>query len=281
MTTSYHPSANGGAERTNASLEQILRAYVGDLGADWDLHLSAAEYAMNNSPARATGQKPFVMMYGESPSTQLDHFVQQVLETEGIKAGYSPQAKQFVRDWQRLLQRAYVQIMQTQRADKKAVERRSNPPHRYQVGQRVMLSSKALTSPGDRGTKWKLRAQYYGPLTVTGIRRDPQGEPAAYQLELPRQWRVHRWFAEEKLKPFYTADAGKWPSLAEEKAPPTQLVDGREEFVVDRILGHRVERDRQGNPRMQWLISWKGYGPVHDERMSGVPPTISTLEGWS
>ena len=265
MTTSYHPSANGGAERTNASLEQILRAYVGDLGADWDLHLSAAEYAMNNSPARATGQKPFVMMYGESPSTQLDHFVQQVLETEGIKAGYSPQAKQFVRDWQRRLQRAYVQIMQTQKADKKAVEKRSNPPHRYQVGQRVMLSSKALTSPGDRGTKWKLRAQYYGPLTVTGIRRDPQGEPAAYQLELPRQWRVHRWFAEEKLKPFYVADSRKWPSLTEEKAPPTQLVDGREEFVVDRILGHRVERDRQGNPRMQWLISWKGYGPVHDE----------------
>ena len=204
-------------------------------------------------------------MYGESPSTQLDHFVQQVLETEGIKAGYSPQAKQFVRDWQRRLQRAYVQIMQTQKADKKAVEKRSNPPHRYQVGQRVMLSSKALTSPGDRGTKWKLRAQYYGPLTVTGIRRDPQGEPAAYQLELPRQWRVHRWFAEEKLKPFYVADSRKWPSLTEEKAPPTQLVDGREEFVVDRILGHRVERDRQGNPRMQWLISWKGYGPVHDE----------------
>ena len=111
-----------------------------------------------------------------------------------------------------------MQIMQTQKADKKAVEKRSNPPHRYQVGQRVMLSSKALTSPGDRGTKWKLRAQYYGPLTVTGIRRDPQGEPAAYQLELPRQWRVHRWFAEEKLKPFYVADSRKWPSLAEEKS---------------------------------------------------------------
>ena len=72
-------------------MEEILRAYVGDLGADWDLHLSAAEYAVNNSPARATGIKPFVMMYGESPSTQLDYFVQQVLESEGVKAGHSPQ----------------------------------------------------------------------------------------------------------------------------------------------------------------------------------------------
>ena len=265
MTTSFHPSANGAAERTNASMEQILRAYVGDLGADWDLHLSAAEYAMNNSYSSATGMKPFVMMYGESPSTQLDHFVQQVLAAEGVQAGYSPPAKQFVRDWQRMLQKAYVQILHAQQTDRAAVERRSNPPHKYQVGQQVMLSSKALTSPGDRGTKWKLRAQFYGPLTVTGIRRDARGEPTAYQLELPRQWRVHRWFAEEKLKPFYAADKRKWPSLAEDDAPPTEMVDGREEFVVDRILGHRVQRDSRGQPQMQWLISWKGYGPVHDE----------------
>ena len=37
------------------------------------------------------------------------------------------------------------------------------------------------------------------------------------------------------------------------------------EFVVDKVLGHRVERNAQGQPVMQWLISWKGYGPVHDE----------------
>ena len=100
---------------------------------------------------------------------------------------------------------------------------------------------------------------------MTGIRRDASGVPTAYQLELPRQWRVHRWFAEEKLKPFYAADKRKWPSLAEDDAPPTEMVDGREEFVVDRILGHRVQRDSRGQPQMQWLISWKGYGPVHDE----------------
>ena len=265
MTTAYHPAGNGQAERSNATMEEILRAYVGDLGADWDLHLSAAEYAVNNSPARATGIKPFVMMYGESPSTQLDYFVQQVLESEGVKAGHSPQAKRFVLDWQRHMRAAQVRILMARAVDRAAFEKRSRAPHRYQIGQQVMLSSKAITSPGDRGTKWKLRSQYYGPLTVTDIRRDPRGEPAAYQLELPRQWKVHRWFSEDKLKPFHAPDPQKWPSLAEAPPPPTALVDGHVEFVVDKVLGHRVERNAQGQPVMQWLISWKGYGPVHDE----------------
>ena len=265
MTTAYHPAGNGQAERSNATMEEMLRAYVGDLGSDWDLHLSAAEYAVNNSPARATGIKPFVMMYGESPSTQMDYFVQQVLESEGIKAGHSPQAKKFVLDWQRHLRSAQMRILMARAADRAAFEKRSRAPHRYKVGQQVMLSSKAITSPGDRGTKWKLRSQYYGPLTITDIRLDSRGEPAAYQLELPRQWRVHRWFSEDKLKPFNVPDSQKWPSLTEEQPPPTELVEGHEEHVVDRILGHRVERNAQGQPVMQWLISWKGFGPVHDE----------------
>jgi len=72
--------------------------------------------------------------------------------------------------------------------------------------------------------------------------------------------------SEDKLKPsFHAPNPQKWPSLAEELPPPTELVEGREEFVVDKVIGHRVERNAQGHPVMQWLISWKGYGPVHDE----------------
>ena len=78
-------------------MEQVLSAYVGEMGTDWDQHLSAVEYAMNNTVSRATGMKPFVMMYGESPSTQLDLFTQHVMNSEKVSAGHSPQAKKFVR----------------------------------------------------------------------------------------------------------------------------------------------------------------------------------------
>jgi len=49
MTTAYTPQSNGGAERANATMETILRAYTEPRGLDWDLHLAAAEYAMNDS----------------------------------------------------------------------------------------------------------------------------------------------------------------------------------------------------------------------------------------
>lgn len=265
MTTAYHPQANGGAERTNATMEQILRAYVGKLGTDWDLHLSAAEYAINNSVSSATGEKPFVMMYGESPCTQLDLFVQQVMDQESNAAGFSPTAKKFVRSWQRNFRDATRLMIEAQARERRQFQSKRSPSHTYQVGEQVMLSSKAITSPGDRGTKWKLRAQYYGPLTVTRIQHNTKGEATAYQLELPRQWKIHNWFSEDKLKKYFPPDPRKWPSGVTPEPPPTQLVDGKEEYVVDRILGHRVEKDKHGRPHMQWLISWKGYGAAHDE----------------
>ena len=42
------------------------------------------------------------------------------------------------------------------------------------------------------------------------------------------------------------------------------MVDGKEEYEVEEILAHRVNSGK-GQPQMEWLIRWKGYGPVHDE----------------
>ena len=264
MTTAYHPQANGGAERSNQTMEQVLRAYVGEMGSDWDQHLSAVEYAMNNTVSRATRMKPFVMMYGESPSTQLDLFTQHVMNSEKVNAGHSPQAKKFVTTWQRNLRNAQRMIQVALNQDKAGYERHTSKPHIYKVGDKVMLSAKAITSPGDRGTKWKMRAQFYGPLEVIQAKKDSSGVPAVYQLQLPFQWKIHNWFAEDKLKPFLESNADKWPARQIEEPPDTVMVDGKEEYEVEEILAHRVNSGK-GQPQMEWLIRWKGYGPVHDE----------------
>ena len=85
-----------------------------------------------------------------------------------------------------------------------------------------------------------------------------------YQLQLPFQWKIHNWFAEDKLKPFLESDADKWPARQIEEPPDTVMVDGKEEYEVEEILAHRVNSGK-GQPQMEWLIRWKGYGPVHDE----------------
>jgi transposase InsO family protein len=102
MTTAYHPQGNGQAENTNATMEQVLRAYVEPLGTDWDQHLSACEYAINDSVHRSTGLSPFMLMYGESPCTQLDYFIEATTPT----ASNNPQASMFVDRWKRNLRRA-------------------------------------------------------------------------------------------------------------------------------------------------------------------------------
>jgi len=41
--------------------------------------------------------------------------------------------------------------------------------------------------------------------------------------------------------------------------PPPDLIDGEEEWEIEKILGHRTYRKKK-----QYLIRWKGYMPAHD-----------------
>jgi hypothetical protein len=100
----------------------------------------------------------------------------------------------------------------------------------------VWLSTRNL--PLRLGTK-KLAPIYAGPYRVTGV-----VNPVAYKLELPSDWHIHNVFHVSQLRPCY----GDTPREQE------LLVDGVLEFEVEKILGHRVVRDRD-----QYLVKWKGY----------------------
>ncbi|GKD52088.1 putative reverse transcriptase domain-containing protein [Tanacetum coccineum] len=49
MSTAYHPQIDGQSERTIQTLEDMLRAWVLDLGGGWDVHLQLVEFSYNNS----------------------------------------------------------------------------------------------------------------------------------------------------------------------------------------------------------------------------------------
>ena len=72
MTIAHNPPGNGGAERSNASMEQRLRAMSADSPTDWPEHLAAAEYSHNDSKNKAIGYSPFELLYGETPKSHLD-----------------------------------------------------------------------------------------------------------------------------------------------------------------------------------------------------------------
>ncbi|GKE93535.1 putative reverse transcriptase domain-containing protein [Tanacetum coccineum] len=64
MSTAYHPHTDGQSERTIQTLEDMLRAYVLDLGKGWDRHLSLVEFSYNNSYYTSIKAAPFEALYG-------------------------------------------------------------------------------------------------------------------------------------------------------------------------------------------------------------------------
>ena len=57
-TTAFHPKSNGGVERVNHSLAQMLSLVISEQQDDWDEWLPYAVQAYNNSVSAATGLAP-------------------------------------------------------------------------------------------------------------------------------------------------------------------------------------------------------------------------------
>ena len=53
-TSAYHPNGNGGVERVNHTMAQMLAMVVNEQQDNWDVHLPHVEFAYNNSVSAAT-----------------------------------------------------------------------------------------------------------------------------------------------------------------------------------------------------------------------------------
>lgn len=68
MSTSAHPQTDGQTERANRTVEEALRHLVNRRTDDWDEHLTAVEFACNNSCQASTGYTPFYLDSGRHPA---------------------------------------------------------------------------------------------------------------------------------------------------------------------------------------------------------------------
>ncbi|GKB95331.1 putative reverse transcriptase domain-containing protein [Tanacetum coccineum] len=64
MSTAYHPQTDGQSERTNQTLEDMLRACVIDFGKGWDRYLPLVEFSYNDSYHTSIKTAPFEALYG-------------------------------------------------------------------------------------------------------------------------------------------------------------------------------------------------------------------------
>ena len=73
-TSAYHPSGNGGVERVNHTMAQMLDMVCNEHQNDWDVHVPHVEYAYNNSVSAATGLAPNEVHIGRLPRLPLTVF---------------------------------------------------------------------------------------------------------------------------------------------------------------------------------------------------------------
>jgi hypothetical protein len=97
----------------------------------------------------------------------------------------------------------------------------------------------------------KLDDKRYGPFKIK--KKFENG--THYELQLPRQWRIHNKFNELHLSPYVEpyAENQKQPP-----PPPPEIIDQQLEYDVEEVLKSRMNRGR-----LQYLVKWEGY--PHEE----------------
>ena len=67
MSTAFRPQTDGLTERANRTVIQTLACILEDICGNWEDHLSAVEFALNNAVNASTGVSPFFMTLGRHP----------------------------------------------------------------------------------------------------------------------------------------------------------------------------------------------------------------------
>ena len=228
VSTAYHPRTDGQSERTNQWLEQYLRFWTNERQDNWAAYLPIAEFTHNNWPHETTRTSPFYLLMGYNPRADwID------------RPSPIPQVALRIDQFQEARAQAKALLI---KAQKSWVKHKDTP--KYKEGDLVWLEGRHLRT---NQPTTKLAPKRHGPFKVTQVM-----SPVNYRLELPTQWSIHPVFHTDLLTRYHeTATHG--PNY---QRPPPDLVDGEEEYEIEKILDSR----RFGRTRkLQYLVKWKGY----------------------
>jgi hypothetical protein len=133
-----------------------------------------------------------------------------------------------------------------------ALANRSRRHVEFKVGDRVWLNAHAVRLPKAQGAVAKLLAKRWGPYTVSKVISS-----VAYRLDLPPHLKLHPVFHVSQLLEVNLPPDG---DLRVVNPPPPEEIDGEEHYTVDAFLAERTVSGYR-----QYLVSWLGYGPEHNE----------------
>ncbi|RVE67423.1 hypothetical protein OJAV_G00102810 [Oryzias javanicus] len=83
-TTAYHPMGNGGTERFNRTLGNMIRALPLRTKQDWPQQIQTLTFAYNATVHETTGFAPFYLMFGRVPRLPVDVLFRTVLNDSDV-----------------------------------------------------------------------------------------------------------------------------------------------------------------------------------------------------
>ena len=247
MSTAYHPQTDGQTERTNRTLEDMLRSYVNFEQNNWDQFLVAAEISINNSQQASSRFTPYFLNYHQHPELPLSRTARPVETNAQSK---SPAAGQAYDSFMKHLEQAKLNLKMAQ--DKQAkYANQHRRDYEFEVNDKVMIATKHINMDGRAP---KLSPKYYGPFKVL----ERIGN-SAYKLDFPPQWSIHPVINVSKLKPYYESSEDRFSGREKEvHYPPPEIKDSAQEWEVERIVDKRVKQKGR-RQRTEYLVLWKGY----------------------
>jgi hypothetical protein len=197
ISSAYHPESDGGTERANRTVTQMLHQCVHPNQKDWVAKLPAIEFAMNSARSETTGYSPFFLNMGRMP--------QSLIWNPDRTRDY-PGVANFVLQRRLAIISAHdsmiaVHVKQTRSANRK------RQPAPFEEGDLVYLSTKNIKF--EKGLARKLVSKYIGPYRIS--RSFGNG---SFQLELPsplKQRGLHDVFHASLLRIHIPNDDRRFP----------------------------------------------------------------------
>jgi hypothetical protein len=246
MSTAYHPQTDGQTERTNRTVEEMLRSFVNANANDWDRHLTAVEIALNSSKQSSTNHTPYQLNYGQDINLPLD------IASKSATHSAVPGSVEFIQQWHRDMESARENIKKAQDRQKQQTDKHRREVW-YKIGDRVMLNNNDWLKTGR-----KLLPKYWGPFRVTAV-------PSAVtvKLELPQSLsRIHDVVHISKVKPYRESEL-EFPDRQQLNRPPPLIADDNQ-WEVESVIGKRdryvsAGRGKRRRKVTEYLVVWKGY----------------------
>jgi hypothetical protein len=267
MSTAFHPQTDGQTERANRVIGEVLRKSL-SLTDEWEEVLPGVELSLNTAVKRSLGANvaPFMLAHCGREARMpfnLDLPLKHIsvdadgnpLSDDKSDQDKVPRAQQLYGQMSGLMSLVRTSLHEAQLRMKQYADKGRRDVE-FVVGDEVLLSTKYLRLSVLRGRPditTKLLPTFIGPFRI-----EKQIGKAAYRLDLSSTaLKVHPVFHVSLLKP-YTRSKGVVPP------PVPTLLDGDLVYDVDHIRDHRFVRRGRGQPKLEYLVRWKGYAPEHD-----------------